>query len=465
MDVYYWSDWYKKKNSTRQPTTGTKVTVTLKEPCSLYAPVIEAAGIPRNANYFMIEKGIINNTYDCYYFVSDVVAVTAGITRFLLEFDPMATFKTTIEATPCFVERANSASANDWLNDPLNQPTDSVTIQAATTALQYTSGGTTYNLFDTAIKRYLLSTMGTPTYTPPLVNGIAKNYICSAGDLTLIAVALNTNTFLQNLVAEMTNPMQAIIGCKCLPVNMSGASYQAEYVTFGSYSTTVPANVLTQREITGSVTLNLPTTMTGQQDYTHMQPYVTATIYLPFIGVCPLDLDQITGRTVTLRFAVDLCTGDLVYAIIADGTFIQSFSGNCASDVPVSGGNNSSLAKVGGILTAVGGAATGNPVLAATGVVAAAKGFEVHTQVNGSYSSSVGGSIGTDVVITCYVRQPAHAIGTNAATEGKPYGRFENVLSVFSGYVKCRNASVDLQGRSQDKETINSYMNGGFYIE
>lgn len=465
MDIYYWTDWQKKKNSTRQPATGTKAVVKLLEPCSLYAPKIEASGIPRNANYFMIPKGIANAQIDYYYFLTDMVSVTADITQFFLELDPMATFKAEIQATGAYVERANSAAYNPWIQDPMNQPSDSVTIQAASTNLHYVVGQTTYTLFDPDNMRYVLSVIGIPSGNPRMVNGIATNYLLSDYTMLLVALDLNSNNFLTNLQQELNNPLDSIIGCKAMPVNYSGASRQQETVTFGSNSTSVTAEVFTNRSITCDNTLTLPTIMTGAQDYTHVSPYVTATIYLPFVGVCPLDVDQLTGRTVILRTSVDLCTGDLIYAIIAGGTTVQTFSGNCSSEVPVTGGYYSAIGRAGGVLTTIGGIAAGNPAVAVAGALATAKSMQVHSQMNGSYSSSIGGNVGTAVLVTAYVRSPAHPVGNDSVSDGLPYEKHENVLSVFSGYVKCRGASVDINGRAQDKETINGYLNGGFYME
>ena len=109
MQVKYWTNFYKKKNSTKQPLSGTTATVKLKEPTSFHDPVILATGIPKDANYFSIPSGVWITSYDAFYFVEDVIAVSHDLTEFHLKFDPMATFKSLIGTTYAYVVRQSAA--------------------------------------------------------------------------------------------------------------------------------------------------------------------------------------------------------------------------------------------------------------------------------------------------------------------------------------------------------------------
>lgn len=49
-------------------------------------------------------------------------------------------------------------------------------------------------------------------------------------------------------------------------------------------------------------------------------------------------------------------------------------------------------------------------------------------------------------------------------TLGRPL--MKNVtLGSLSGYVKCNNASLDSVAYGKEKDIINGYLNGGFYME
>ena len=84
MQVKYWTNFNKRKNSTKQPSGGTEISVSLKNPCSVENPQIEVVGVPDSANYFYIAD------FGRYYFRSDAIKVTKDITQFNLEVDTMA---------------------------------------------------------------------------------------------------------------------------------------------------------------------------------------------------------------------------------------------------------------------------------------------------------------------------------------------------------------------------------------
>lgn len=470
MNIYYWTSFYKRRNSTKQPASaGTQVNVLMKEPCSFYNPVIQTSTIPKTANYFKIPSGVFT-LYDAYYFVSDVVSLSNSITEFHLTIDRAATFKTDIKASYNFVERAaDTTKRNQWLTDPLNTPTNSLTIQRAKTTLQHSAGGTLHNLFNLAEYNFILCVVGTPSSTLLRnINGISKAYVCSPTTLNAVAIALNNNNFLSQLVNEITNPLESIIRCHMIPIDMTGLAPQSEPIFFGSYSSTIVTGLLTQRLIVFESALNLPTWMQSAQDYTRFSPYATATIFLPCIGVVPLDVDIMTGKTLTLRTIVDVCSGDIVYEL-KDATpgydyVYATYSGNCATEVPVSGGNFSALGVTGGAITTAGGLITANPAIALGGALAMAKSIEVHTQHNGAISSGAGPWMGTEVVVTAYYRDPAHGINDHAPEEGVPVEK-RDMIGNYAGFVKCRDATVDMTGTLEDKQAIEQMLNEGMFIE
>ena len=118
MKVKYWSNFNKRKNSTKQPSGGTEITVSLKNPCSVENPQIEVVGVPDSANYFYIAD------FGRYYFRSDAIKVTKDITQFSLEVDTMATYKANVGSTSAMVE-FTSSSSEKRITDPRNKPLQS----------------------------------------------------------------------------------------------------------------------------------------------------------------------------------------------------------------------------------------------------------------------------------------------------------------------------------------------------
>ena len=56
------------------------------------------------------------------------------------------------------------------------------------------------------------------------------------------------------------------------------------------------------------------------------------------------------------------------------------------------------------------------------------------------------------------------SIVPDGASEGFVDGTVRSI-SGLSGFVKCRNASIQIAGFEGDQEQVNGYLNNGFYFE
>ena len=206
MTIKYWTDFSKKKNSTKQPTGGTQATVRLKEPCGIASPSFICNGIPDTVKYI--------EAFGRYYFVSEVTHDGAEIIIDCVS-DPMATFKSLIGSTSAMVDRSASAS-NTWLSDAELIPTEQI-VQHAFSAANLSNRNTDYSTFVVRVTGK---------------NG-AKNYILSEND---IKDAFNTwydfnnlswadvENSLQSLFAAMAQPAQYIQSIKWFPFNVASLS-------------------------------------------------------------------------------------------------------------------------------------------------------------------------------------------------------------------------------------------------
>ena len=78
-------------------------------------------------------------------------------------------------------------------------------------------------------------------------------------------------------------------------------------------------------------------------NYLDYSPYSRAYIYLPFIGIMDLDVDDIVGHSVNVLYHVDSYTGSCIAQITCarDGysNTIYQFSGDCSVEIPMAGGS------------------------------------------------------------------------------------------------------------------------------
>lgn len=111
-------------------------------------------------------------------------------------------------------------------------------------------------------------------------------------------------------------------------------------------------------------------------------PYTKITIFLPFIGYIDIDADDVMGKTVGIKYKVDIATGACIAFITADGSVMYQYAGNCALTIPVSSNDQSSaIQNIVSIATAAvtggaGIAAAGAAVAEAEGALNAATGYK-----------------------------------------------------------------------------------------
>lgn len=111
-------------------------------------------------------------------------------------------------------------------------------------------------------------------------------------------------------------------------------------------------------------------------------PYTKITIFLPFIGYIDIDADDVMGKTVGVKYKVDIATGACIAFITADGSVMYQYAGNCALTIPVSSNDQSSaIQNIVSIATAAvtggaGIAAAGAAVAEAEGALNAATGYK-----------------------------------------------------------------------------------------
>lgn len=259
------------------------------------------------------------------------------------------------------------------------------------------------------------------------------------------------------------NPMDCILGLSIMPVNVPTSG--AEEITVGNIVTTVSMNKCSKQFIKvdcGTCKVS-PTKFTGS--YLDYAPYTKCYIYLPFIGIQELQIDDIMNSTVHVVYHVDILTGACVAFIEATArttggkkqgdTLLYTFMGQCGESVPLS--SNSFSQTYGSILTAgatlagaVATVATGGtaaPIAAGlTGAAASTAKTAIGSKPSVSHSGSIGGSSGMMCVKYPYLIFDA----PHTAIPSKQYkytGYPSNVivkLSTLSGFTVVQDINLTI---------------------
>lgn len=154
----------------------------------------------------------------------------------------------------------------------------------------------------------------------------------------------NPSTFdIETWQKSFANPMDAILGLSIVPVqpSVSGASA----VKVGNYTTTVSMPTI------GSQYVNFNCGGLSVEEYwgsyLDYSPYTRAQIYLPYIGIQDIDIDDIMKRTVSVSYTIDILSGSCVAFVSCGGSVLYTFSGSCSVQIPVNGQGYSSMVNAG----------------------------------------------------------------------------------------------------------------------
>lgn len=248
-------------------------------------------------------------------------------------------------------------------------------------------------------------------------------------------------------------------------------------------------------------------------NYLDYSPYSQAYIYLPFIGIMAVDVDDIVGHAVNVLYHVDSYTGSCIAQITCARTgysnTLYQFSGDCSVEIPMAGGSQAAIkaAMIGanayqnaanisagmsllggigsGILSGIGGALGGNPASgiahgigqAIGGITSSisqrAYGEAQHTAAMVSqkstvqHSGSFGASHGAMGIKKPYIfiRRPIQKVVNNY---NKLYGYPAHKMVVIgdcTGYLRCREANVQSSLATEEEKTlIEQLLKSGVYV-
>lgn len=316
-------------------------------------------------------------------------------------------------------------------------------------------------------------------------SGFVTLYAPTTAQLNSLASFMWSDAFsLDSFKKLFNNPMDCILGLSIIPVNVPTGG--AREITVGNIVSTISCNVVTSQFIAvdcGTLTIS-PTKFTG--GYLDYSPYTKAYIYLPFIGIQQLNIDDIMNSTLHVVYHVDILTGALVCYVQATNrttggvsqpdAVLYTYMGQCAESVPLSSSDFSSTmssilstagAAAGLVATVATGGAAAPVAAAATGLAASTANTAMNMKPNISRSGAMGGSAGMMnikypfVIFDC----PHTAIPVKQYEfTGFPSNKIVN-LSSLSGFNVIQAINLSVAGATdQECDMIKSILTQGVII-
>lgn len=163
------------------------------------------------------------------------------------------------------------------------------------------------------------------------------------------------------------SPYEAVVGINWFPFNVSLVCTHVPqtHIYFGSYKYE-PISVERIQTLEGAY-IDAGTVYINDwwRSYRNFEPYTELSVWLPYHGWEKLEIRKYIGKSVNIRYYVDITTCTAIIALVADGHLTDQYSCNIGVQLPTCGNNLSEYANnmiksiLGSAVSTVGGAASG----------------------------------------------------------------------------------------------------------
>jgi hypothetical protein len=232
-------------------------------------------------------------------------------------------------------------------------------------------------------------------------------------------------------------------------------------------------------------------------NYLDYSPYSQAYIYLPFIGINEVSIDDIVGHAVNIRYRVDSYSGSCIAMIFVakDGyqNLCYQFAGSCSVEVPMAGGSQAAIkagmmqaeayaraamvsagghllggigsalmGSLGGALSSVAGIA-GDYANAKAGVEAARVANKSSVQHSGQFGASHG-AMGQKIPFII-IRNPIQVKVVNYNDDYGFPAHKRVIIGGCTGYLRVREVNViSAHATDDEKAAIEALLKNGVYV-
>lgn len=265
-----------------------------------------------------------------------------------------------------------------------------------------------------------------------------------------------------------TDPMQAVLNLNISPINVDVLG--PSEIKLGNINTGVQGEMCQQQyQRIDFGTIRLNEYWASFADYS---PYTRLSIYLPYVGVQSLSIDDVMNGTMQLVGYCDVLTGSILYVLKSNqvnraghshNSVLYSWGGNCQYQIPLTANNMSSVISsitgtVGSVAGAIGATvATGGltaPI--AVGAIGSAVTNTLNAKTQIQRGGGVGGATGMFGVQRPYLileRPEQRTIQDFGGQIGNP-ADVTDYLGNFSGFVKVKAVHVEnVTGATEAEQT------------
>jgi len=458
MNVTFFSDFSKRRNSTKRPSGGVTYDVVFKAGTSVESPAFLIHADPGTIRSFTYAK-----MGGHYYFIDDIILMRENSAEIRCSQDVLATYKTDIGAYEGFVARS-SHTYDRYIDDGAISRKYTASHRSRTVGqLSGWSSTGTYLIRVVGGNANSSSALGISTYAVPadkirtLLNFMFNEANEGWGDMLSDVV-----------VKAFFNPFQYIVSLVWMPFDISkfDRGQGSEVVWFGWWSSGVSCMKVTGHTLYTSTSVSLPTgSYSDFRDYS--ANWTTYDMYLPGLGTVPCSR-SIAGDALDITYDVDIATGNAQIRVFDQSdpaALVATYSAALGVNVQIGQSATNLEAVAASALDVAEVAANPANAINLQNDVSIIKGLSAVAQPMNSILGSHGNMsalLNNPSVVISMIQSDSCEIPLEYA--GRPLYQ-KKTLSSIPGYIQCVGASVPLNALESDRAEVNSYLNGGFYYE
>lgn len=297
--------------------------------------------------------------------------------------------------------------------------------------------------------------------------GLTQTYKVTDTQLKQLGEFLWGASFIDDIKLVNNNPIENIVGCKRIPFDIPAGV--ARNIVMGNVTAPASGNIISQIPIIniGEIVYN------GYYgNFLDYSPYTRLILFLPFCGFTEIDPSIITGKRMSIKYAIDVIMGKCRAMVFVEGAYYASYDGNFGVEMALTGSNRAqvdaglvaSVASIGaGAYFAPAGMAE-KVAKAAVGGIETAVASQYHSTRTGSYSSTCAWQetrkcfMIADIPTCQYPTSYGHDRGYPCM--------LTRTLATMRGFTIC-STDIDLSGLTCTEEEINmirEYLVGGIYL-
>lgn len=443
--LYHFS---KRKNSTKRPIgQGTEVPCLLKTATTFQSPIFILQRPMNDMLQFNYCKWA-----DHYYFIDSTTSINAGQTEITCTEDVLATYKNEIGGYTCFIER--SSNQNTFANDSMYIPTNDWVLSTRNVTHKEKIMTSTYS------QQYIIRVVSRTGVASYYINGDQLNNL-----LDFMYTESNFTDVIQDAITKlMFDPFKYIVDLKWVPfVESAFKSSNDEAIQLGFWDSGVIAKRIDEDTVVNfSYSFAFDNPFYAITDFRYYSSsFSNYFIKLPFIGVVALNPYKIDA-TVNALYQFDATSGLCNVFLQSKKVVFASYQLQLSVPVQIGYASTNIAQLATSTVSLVGAGLQGN---IAQGI---SSGIEAGRSITAPEISMLGtvGNISNILnnQILEFNSYACTSIEPDKASEGFVDGNIRPI-SGLTGFVKCRNASIEISGFTGDQEAVNNYLNSGFYYE